>query len=45
MNAGGGLGKIGEGDLWVQTSSYKMNNQEAVIYSIRNMVNNIVITL
>jgi len=37
-------GWIGEGDSEVQTSSYKLSYGDE-IYSIRNIVNNIVITL
>ena len=40
---GGMVDKIGEGDLEVQTSSYISHGD--VTYGIRNMINNIIITL
>ena len=39
------VGKIGEGDTEVQTSSCKVNKPCDVTYSMRNMVNDIVMTL
>ena len=38
------MGETGEGDQEVQTSSYKISHWD-VMYSIGNIVNNIVITL
>ena len=43
---GVGAGEIGEGDKVIQTASYKKTvSHEDVMYSIENIVNNIVITL
>ena len=39
-----GMGEIGEGDLELQTSSYKISHGD-ITYSIGNTANNIVITL
>ena len=39
------MDEISEGDSEVQIFSYKIKSHRDVIYSIRNMVNNIVITL
>ena len=39
----GGMSEIGERDKEVQTCSYKVNEDEK--FSIKNIVNNIVVTL
>ena len=41
----GGMGKIGEEDEKVQTSSYQINKLWGCKYSTGNIVNNIVIAL